>query len=75
MFPDPRARAAEQPVLITATVDTHALPESKFIIIVTFTLHCSKENNLKNSAVTQESEIPTLLSTARSLQDYINDNP
>jgi len=45
MFPEPCACAAEQPVLITATVDTRALPETKFITtIVTFTLYCSKQN-------------------------------
>lgn len=75
MFPEHRACAAEQPALITATVDTRALPESKFIVsVVAFTLYCSKQNK-KNPAVTQESEIPTLLNTTGSLQDYINDKP
>lgn len=56
-----------------ATVDTHALPESKFVTVtVTFTLCCSKQNTNRRPqkpAVTQESEIPTLLNMTGSLQD------
>lgn len=66
MFPEPQACAAEQWVLIMATVHTHALPESEFIITIIVTLML-KQNKMKNPAVTQKSQIPTSLNMTGSL--------
>lgn len=56
MFPKPRACAAEQWVLIMATVDTRRLPESKFIITIIGTLMLKTKQNEKPCSYSEISD-------------------